>query len=134
MKCKHFRIEELVDPETHRVFGEKSWWFFDEKLLRVIDRLRENLGQPITANNWLWGGNYTWRGLRTLDCGIGADYSQHRLGKALDFTVRNMTSCEVRKHILDNIADYPEIKGLELKTSWVHIDVRNAENLITFGG
>ena len=131
---KHFVIEEFVDRETYEVFEEKSIWFVDQKLIDVMDRLRENLGQVITVNDWKWGGNFQWRGLRTKWCDIGADYSLHRLGRACDFTVRNMEAEEVRKHILTNLEKYPEIKGMELGTSWIHIDVRNSEKIVLFGG
>ena len=134
MKCKYFVIQELVDRHTYELFGEKSWWFFDEKLLTMIDRLREDLQTPIIVNNWMWGGNSQWRGLRTYRCGIGADYSAHRFGKAVDMTVRGYTADEVRKYLFANINRYPELKGIEMDVSWVHVDVRNDDTLIKFGG
>jgi len=39
---------------------------------------------------------------------------------------------EVRNYIIDNPHEFPYIKGLELVVNWVHLDVRNEENLVMF--
>ncbi len=50
-KCKYFGIEELVSKETLDSIGEtESWKLIDEKLLEVVDFIREGVGALI-ANN-----------------------------------------------------------------------------------
>ena len=57
-ECEHFQIEELVPPEALELVDNKAvlWWLFDDRLLRVADRLREEYG-PMTVNDWIWGGD-----------------------------------------------------------------------------
>jgi len=124
-KCKYFSIQELVDPETYRIFGQRAWMFFDESALIAIDQLRGEFG-PATINDWKWGGNYKWSGLRTKNCTIGAEYSLHRFGKAFDLKFQNFTAKEVRAHIKKK-PDYWEcyISRIENKVNWLHIDCAN---------
>ena len=139
MKSKYFKIQELVSKQTYEKYGEKSWIFLDERLILTLDALREYFNAPITVNNWLWGGNLQQRGLRancdeivknkTLKNSLYV--SQHCLGKAVDFNVKNRTVKDVYKVILENPKAFPYIKRIENinKTpTWVHIDIANTEN------
>lgn len=126
-KPKHFLTRELVDKETFATFGESALMFFDVRLLKTIDGIREHFNKPITINNWHVGGPYDSRGLRRPADKTGADYSQHRFGRAVDFNVREMSADEVRKYIIAHQNEFPfnEICAMELDVSWVHIDFRN---------
>ncbi len=139
MKSKYFKIQELVSKQTYEKYGEKSWIFLDERLILTLDALREYFNAPITVNNWLWGGNLQQRGLRTNCDEIVKNktlknslyVSQHCLGKAVDFNVKNHTVKDVYKVILENPKAFPYIKRIENinKTpTWVHIDIANTEN------
>ena len=139
MKSKYFKIQELVSKQTYEKYGEKSWIFLDERLILTLDALREYFDAPITVNNWLWGGNLQQRGLRTNCDEIVKNktlknslyVSQHCLGKAVDFNVKNHTVKDVYKVILENPKAFPYIKRIENinKTpTWVHIDIANTEN------
>jgi hypothetical protein len=61
---------------------------------------------------------------------IGSYYSDHKIGKALDFTVSGMTPDEIRSDILDN-QELMLSKGLTViedkrfAPTWVHIANRN---------
>ena len=128
-KCKHFKIWELVPPELVSLPEDYLWKLFDEKLLRVIDRLREDLGQPITINNWKANGQFSQRGYRTNSSKVGAARSAHKTGMAIDLDVRGFTANKVRQYILDHRSRYPEVTELEMTLngkpiSWVHISVR----------
>ena len=128
-KCEHFRIYELVDPGTYSRFGQKCWEFFDFNALVTLDLLREQFGQA-TVNNWKWGGNYQWSGLRTLNCTIGADLSQHRFGRAFDVKFKNVSANEVRQHIRGDQEYWSEhISRIENKVSWFHFDIANCEGI-----
>ena len=139
MKSKYFKIQELVSKQTYEKYGEKSWIFLDERLILTLDALREYFNAPITVNNWLWGGNLQQRGLRTNCDEIVKNktlknslyVSQHCLGKAVDFNVKNHKVKDVYKVILENPKAFPYIKRIENinKTpTWVHIDIANTEN------
>lgn len=132
MKAKHFKIHELVDKETYEKYGQKAWQFIDDRLIEFLDRLRTDLESPITVNNWYWGGDREWSGLRTAKSPYYSPYSQHTFGRAADFLVQGMNSQKARAYILKYRNHYPEVKGVELDVSWVHTDVRNVDQLLLF--
>lgn len=133
MKSKHFKVHELVPEHIYKKYGEKSWKFMSKDLLATIDKLKEhfNLGTA-TINNYHWKGNRHWSGLRTPQSPDYSETSQHSLGNAVDIVFSHYSAEEVRNHIISNPHEYPYIKGLELGVSWVHIDVRNEDYLVTF--
>ena len=135
---QYFSIKELVPPDVYKIHGEGAWRFIDADLLRVLLVIREEIGRPITINNWAFGGGMTQRGLRhnlsPLTTRSGRVYlSAHIFGKAVDFNVKGMTACEVREWIEDNADLLPASVRLERNKggepiSWVHLDV------LTIGG
>lgn len=147
-KCEHFKIHELVPPQVFKDRGEKAWELMDVKLLRTIDALREEFGSA-TINNYEWGGDREWSGLRTSDSPWFSAYSQHTFGRAADLIFKEVAAHEVRALIkqisgvsfqgCDYIKEFDNkriiaahIHGLEEGISWVHIDVRNYDGLKIF--
>ena len=53
---KNFKAYEFVCEAVFNDRGDKSLQLLDLELLVFIDRLRDELGQSITVNNWFWGG------------------------------------------------------------------------------
>ncbi len=140
MKSKYFKIQELVSKAVYEKYGEKSWEFIDERLIKTLDLLREHFNKPITVNNWLFGGNLHQRGLRANKDEIvknKSDYyiSQHCLGKAADLNVKGMTAQEVYEDILKNKGKFPliaRIENIKNTPTWVHIDVANVNEFKIF--
>lgn len=138
MRSKYFKIQEFVSPEVYNKYGEKAWQFIDDRLIEAMDYIREEIGKPITINNWLWGGNLKQRGLRAnKDEMVSSkkDYyiSQHCLGKAVDFNVKDMTTKEVYDWILQHKHDYKllcikRMEDINSTPTWVHIDLANTES------
>ena len=131
-KPKHFKVQELVSPDIFNQRGSKAIELLDPRLLETLDKLREELGRPITINNWLWGGNFKQRGLRDRsfyksDKAYVDSLSQHKYGRAVDFDVKGMSAPEVRKFIYKNREKFPFITFVETDINWVHIDCRNSE-------
>lgn len=133
--CNHFKAQEFVDPETFRLRGDKSWMLMDRNILIIMDIIREEIGVPITINNWLWGGARKWSGLRTTSSPDYIPYSQHSFGRAVDFLVNGYSADDVRDIIRDLFIKgrFP-VKGirLELGISWVHIDIANVDGIEEF--
>lgn len=130
--CKHFRIEEIVDKFTYEKFGELSWQFFNPQALIMIDGIREYFDTQITINNWLWGGDFQFRGLRPKYADVGATHSLHRFGGAFDGDIKGVTAEEARQEILKN-KDHELLKHInciEAKVKWLHSDVRNVSDRI----
>ena len=129
-KCKHFRIEELVDQETFELLGENSWKLFDPTALRAIDVLRETFGSA-TINDWVWGGRFKDSGYRSQKSKVGSMGSMHRQGHAFDLKFKNITSEEVRQAIkTDEIFWKGLIGRIENNVSWLHIDTKNMPDAI----
>mgnify|MGYP000698604211 CR=1 FL=1 len=135
-KCKHFAIHELVPPKVYRDRGEKAWELMDERILQTIDKLRDRFGAAI-INNYEFGGDRKWSGLRTSDSPWFSPYSQHTFGRAVDVIFRDVTAEEVREE-LRNIYDQvlnnvlPGITAVEEDVDWLHIDCRNCERIKWF--
>lgn len=129
----HFKLYELLPEdyynEMYPVFGNFLWNIFCRTGLETIDALREEYGRML-ANDWYWGGKNQYRGYRPPECKIGAKLSQHRFGRAFDLIPLDTKLEVIRRDIL--AGKWPQIKGLELNVSWLHIDFRNSSRLVTF--
>ena len=132
-KCNHFSIHELVPPHVFDQRGEKAWALLDERLLLTLDRLRERFGS-MTVNNYYWGKDREWSGLRTKDSPYYSSFSQHTFGRAADCLFSNRSTEEVRELILSNPSDsdFELIGSVELGVSWLHFDVRNCDRIQTY--
>jgi len=88
----------------------------------------------MTVNNWKWGGDREWSGLRTVDSSCFSTYSQHSFGRAVDVIFKDVTAESVRQAILENPDDtaFELINSFEEGTSWLHIDVRNCDRVLTY--
>ena len=126
-KCKHFRIEELVDKFTFNKFGQLSWQFFDVNALKMIDGLRDYFETPIYINNWKWQGESQFRGLRPCYYKSTTQHSAHYFGKAFDMTFKDMTAEEVRERIIidEGHPKLHHINRIEANVNWIHADVMN---------
>lgn len=133
MKSKYFSIQELVPKAIYAARGEKAWELIDERLIKTLDFIKERfpLG-TITVNNWKWGGDREWSGLRTPVSPYYSETSQHAYGRAIDAVFSRYTAEQIRKDILKNPSLYPHIKGVELDVSWLHIDTRNVDAVLSF--
>lgn len=121
---KHFKIQELVTPSIYKVLGNRSLIVMDARILYTADILREHFGKSITINNWHKSGNFSQRGFRDSSS-VGATYSQHRYGRALDMDIKGVTAEEARVEIVKNRDKFKYITTLESDVSWLHIDCRN---------
>ena len=135
-QLKHFRIEELVCPETFSSFGDNSWWFLDEKALQTLEALREAFG-ALTVNDWAFGGNYKYSGFRHPSCKIGAALSQHKFGRAFDVKSQNFTAEQMQAFILANPERFPFISAMENAAhtkTWLHFDcrIRTEKSILIF--
>jgi hypothetical protein len=124
---KHFQAHELVDRATFELLGDKAFDLFVPRALQAADDLREYFDVPITINNWHSGGEFEWRGFRTLQkaAELGAPHSKHALGEAFDCDIYGTTAEEARRRILadKDHALLRLITRLETRVNWLHFDV-----------
>jgi len=121
---RHFIVQEFVPPELYKALGARSIFVMDYYIVKMADAIREYFGLPMTINNWKWGGKFKYRGFRPCECKVGAKYSLHRTGKAIDFDIAGVSAEEVRQEILNHPRLFPHIAALEKGVSWVHADCR----------
>lgn len=137
MKSKNFKLQEFLPRHVYEERNEKGWQLLDDRLIAVADRLKDKfpLG-TMTINNWLWGGNRNWSGLRTPESPYYSPYSQHTFGRAFDAVFSYYKAEDVRKYLIDNKHEFPEITGIENfdGMTWVHVDVRNSDRVLIFEG
>ena len=134
MKSKYFKAYELVSREDYKKMSDaKVWEIFDPNLIETIDTIKEHFQHgTMTINNWFWGGNREWSGLRTPNSKYYSFKSMHSWGKAIDAVFSHYAADEVRSFIVANTQLFPHIKGIETDISWLHIDTRNREDVLLF--
>jgi len=135
MRCRHFKIFELVPKDLHEKYEEyKLWWLFDDRVLITLDMLRDQYGHML-MNNWNRGGDRDEAGYRVSSTTTGAPFSQHKFGRAADPKFLDMPVGVVRQDCIDRKYDcFKYITAIELGVNWFHFDVRNtdSEQLLTF--
>lgn len=125
----HFELYEVLPKNYYngnKHKGANLWFLFDNRVLWTMDRLRKRFGR-IAVNTWYWGGSNQYRGYRPFDCGVGAELSQHKFGRAIDSVPLDVELDEVRSEIINNPTDpdYKYISCIEIYVPWLHIDCRN---------
>lgn len=127
MKSKHFVIQELVPPEVFLSSGENAWELLDQRLIFTLDDLWTELG-PFVVNDWHKGGTYKESGLRSAGTSTGAQYSQHKFGRAADCKFKDHKPIEAYQYIIKNAEKLPylsTLEDIESTPTWIHVDVRN---------
>ena len=123
----NFDLREYLHPDVWNQFGASSIWFLDPRLYTINQCLRDRHGQ-VTINDWLWEGSFVDSGFN-LYRKIGADYSQHKFGKATDSKFKNISADEVREDILKHQRFWLEmglttLESADYAPTWVHLDTR----------
>ena len=136
MKSKYFKISELVPLQLKNMIHEDALWnLIDDDLIQSLDKIKEVFNNgSITINSYMWSGNRNQSGLRTKDSKDYSTNSQHSIGKAADMIFSAYSTDEVRDYILSHQDEFPLIGGIELETTWLHIDVRPRKDgrILTF--
>lgn len=136
MRSKHFKLPELVPlPLLNSIHEELLWKMLDPKLIESVDAIKEKFPKgTMTINNYFWGGERRWSGIRTKESPWYSPTSQHSVGKAIDAVFSEYSTEEVRQYIIDNPDEFPHIKGIEIEVSWLHVDVRSSDKVRLFRG
>lgn len=130
-KSTHFAPHEVVPKHIYEARGTKSYQCIDERLLRLADRLRDLFNCSLTINNYKWGGDRQWSGLRTSNSPYYSPTSQHTFGRALDIIVKDYTADQARTMVKQWSSEgkFTDIGvdsiTMEEGVGWLHIDIRN---------
>ena len=126
---KHFCIEEFVPQHIYEDLGDDAIEEMNPKIIEVADTLRELTEVPLTINNWKWGGNRNWSGLRDETSPYYSATSQHTVGNAIDIVNKRFSAYRLRRFILENEELFPDVTFLECGISWLHVDVRPGNDI-----
>lgn len=140
-RCKYFTLKELVHPDLLKAVPEDILWsLFDERLLKLADKIREKYG-VCTVNT----GKLVNCGLRKSDAD-GAKWSAHKFGRALDIHVQRIENqwggkkaakVDAYNRVREQLMALPEFDVLNFEhaskdspsgISWLHIDTANRKN------
>lgn len=120
---KHFVVQEFVPKEVYDQFGQTSWQFVSDNIIKLVifiynffttyckANYKDVESISVTINNWHLGGPFSWRCLRTVSYitsqiakGIKtAMLSQHVGGSsnAVDFNI-TIKYKDGRKELIDS--------------------------------
>ena len=117
--------------------------YLNPSLLKVVQKIRSMVGEPITINDWHKGGGFINSGVRDLRHPFNSSFSRHYMGLCADLKFP-MASQTVHAQLFgeNNTLDYikcfthetPEMKvlkkcgltaveNIELTTGWIHVSV-----------
>lgn len=125
----YFDVREFVPPQIWNKYQNNSIWFVDPKLVQIATAYREFFETPIVINNWFIGGKFMYRGYRPPRVNVGAEFSQHKMGRAFDCHSPLITPQQMYKLILDNEKHFMEygltaLEDISFTETWVHSDCR----------
>jgi hypothetical protein len=125
---KYFQLHEVVYPGAIQARGEQAWQLMDERILRGADWLREKFG-PCVINGKFGGKGFTESGLRDPFTTVGAKWSQHKFGRALDLKFSKVNVKEVYDYIIRNPGEAREngittVEDIAFTKNWLHCDCR----------
>lgn len=123
-KPKNFTLKELVPQSVIEKYGESSWQFLDERLLRNLQFFRDTFGGIIINTSTEQYRGFDPVGFRKHG------YSQHNHGRAADCTFKNTTTEKVIEWLRnpENVKKLPEPNiWVELGVSHFHFDVRYSD-------
>jgi len=138
---ENFDVREFVSENVWNRFRGASRWFVDPRLVLIAEKVKELASDDERAyvyiNNYLYGGGYNQSGFREPGSKVGAEFSQHRFGRAIDIKIKHkglwLTSSAMYYLVKEN---YHTLKKLGLTTvedpehtqgkhrDWLHLDVR----------
>lgn len=132
---KYFKAWELIPEELYnKLFHDlelwKVWLLFDPRELITLDKFREIFG-PTYINTWhkdlcdVFPEIYNYSGFRTAGCEVGAEYGQHKFGRATDKKTTDITPTEAQNYILKHPEKFPYIMRMEKRRGWTHTDCGN---------
>lgn len=139
-KPEFFITQEFVSKYFYELKGEKALRYIDIRMLITADQLRRTFGKT-TINNWAFGGERQYSGLRRPHDPHYKIGSDHSWGRALDCIFEDYTAEEVRSYIEKHPEKFPYVTFVEegKNITWLHVGCPNlcgfnpqSENSIIF--
>lgn len=114
-----FKPEELLSPDSIKLWEEKGLCILDPVALSTLTTFRSWLSMPLIINS----GDLRLRGTRSERENSMIDGSAinslHKYGKAFDMTCPHLTPAE----LFHKAIEFGQWSGIGIYRSWVHVDV-----------
>jgi hypothetical protein len=129
MTPTNFDIREYVPKEVYKRFGASSIWFIDPRIVLIKQYFETHLTHKCFVNNWAQGGDLNESGFRVPHSLTGAQFSQHKFGRATDIHFLGITIQEVGRFVIDHWSDLSAlgattVEDITKTPTWLHIDTR----------
>lgn len=141
----NFYLDEFLDPYTYFTDANR-YTAIDQRLFKIAQFIREKYEKPLYINTWYskydeYENDYEkyennnslrkWSGLRSIRCKIGAKFSAHRKGLAIDLKGDEKVLFQIIK---DNAKELYEmgvrrIEDIKITKGWLHVDLWNKNNV-----
>jgi hypothetical protein len=125
---KDFTLAEFIPPDILEMSPAAGIWFLDPRIITLAQFIRDRFKLPVIINDYISGGNYSNSGYRDPLSEVGAMFSQHKFGRAIDVKIQGLFPRELRDDIRKNWPLY-KAKGLttieDNTPTWTHLDCRN---------
>ena len=130
-----FNIKEFVSRKVFESQGNFALGLIRPTLIRAIHFLRNYFDTSIYVNTWAYQNapsNFQRRCYREIHISLGARYSRHKYGMAVDFNIRGKTSGSVYDEILQHQAEFlsagfTTIEDKSYARTWTHLDIRETD-------
>lgn len=125
---ENFFLEEFIPNDIYLDNKDNCLRLIDSRIITIAQYLRDKFGS-LTINDWNIGGHYSESGFRRFDTNTGAQFSQHKYGRAIDCKFKDKTPKEVSEYILNNQSEFLDIgltvlENVNKTTTWLHCDCR----------
>jgi hypothetical protein len=125
----NFFLDEFINPNDYAKYGAKSIALVDNRLFKIAQYFRTELGLPVTINNWYTGGQYKESGLREQNTTTGAKLSAHKNGLAIDIKVKGMSGQQMYAWAKSRAKELYELGVRRIETptltpTWLHLDLK----------
>jgi len=125
---KNFSLQEFVHPDIYDMGESLATKFIDSRMIVFAQALRDRLGSGLIINNWHIHGPYKLSGVRPFDTTVGARWSQHKFGRAIDLKGVSLSTEEIYEEVRKNwVSIYRDtgvtrMEHIDHTPTWVHVD------------
>lgn len=99
-------VKQVVPPSMWNAWGVKAIDKIDQRICEFIEDFRKDVGVPLVANDWSWGGKFSQRGVRDVNHygsyeKMANSRSDHISGRAIDLVSTKLSAYELRKKFIE---------------------------------
>jgi len=134
---ENFFLWEFVPRNILYRLEERALLLIDSRIIEVAQYLRKMYGKTF-INTYGIKGHLQNSGFRPCDAGIGAEFSQHKYGRAVDLKFPETSHAIIFKQITTGESIQKDLyqlgarrlEDIEDTPTWIHIDLGEGKDVI----